>query len=678
MTKVVKTLPFIVITIILIVFCARLFQWQIIDAEKYETQAEMSSSYYSVLDAPRGEILDVNGVPLAGTEISYNVVMNALNMESNRNESITEIIDLMKEHDIQWINRLPIVIGETGEFEFAENMDSEINYLKSDQMLSMQDYATADQCFQELVKKYGCDDYDRETAFEVITIRYGMTRVQFSMSEPYVIASTVPIEFVEIVSESMGEMPGIEIKVSSERVYDDGALAPHVLGTLGLISQDQYNKQVEEGNVYSSDNISGYTYNDIVGRSGIESVYEEYLRGDNGKLNITYETGSDEAITNVEVIPKAGDNVYLTLDSGLQEVLNYSLKTHVDAAETEDCIAGAAVVLDVESFGVLGISSYPTYDLNLYQNNSNYYNELLEDETKPLFNRALDGGFAPGSVMKPVVGLAGLQEDVITAYSTVFCNGSYDYYPTNPLGCLGIHGNSDVTNAMAYSCNVFFGDTGRQLGIERMEVYANLFSLGEPTGIELPESSGLMTNPESYESIYGIDYIDGITVHAAIGQAINTFTPIQLATFAATIANDGVRYETHLLDRVTDFENNQVIEVHEPEVVETIEIDQENFEIIQNSMKMVNEYGTASKVFNDYGIAIAAKTGTAENEVNSDNTLFVAYAPYDNPEIAISVVIEYGADGTLSQLVAKDVFDYYFFGKTLEEIMAEDVISISE
>lgn len=662
-------LCFVLVAAVFVLYAGRLMEWQFLDGKKYAGIAESSSSFFVKLDGARGEILDVNGKPLAGSRTTYNVVMNALTMETNRNTAIGTLLQMMEAEQIKWVDRLPIQMNATGAFEFIADKESEITYLKSKDMLNMQDYATADECMAALTERYDCQDYSREEARNIISVRYGMTKVQFSRSEPYVIAEDVPIAFVQKISEQAKSIPGVETRVSTKRDYGDGTVAPHVIGSLGSITQEQFDAFAAEGNIYSSDNVSGYSYTEKVGQSGIESAFESVLRGKNGKEVIS--TGSEGDVTDTQVTetPVAGNNVHLTINKDLQRVLNESLARNVEASEKKDCVAGAAVVLDVETFGVLASSTYPTFDLEKYVSDDKYYTELLEDETKPLFNRAMDGVFTPGSVMKPAVGLAALEEGVIVDSDTVYCDGWYKYYKNDPLKCLGEHGDANIYTALRRSCNTFFCDVGRLLTIDKMEVYANLLSLGKKTGIEISESAGIMSNPREYsENHSGAQWVDGVTIQAAIGQADSMFSPLQLAAYCATIANDGVRMKTHLLSRVTDYDNKQTVERYEPQMVEKLEVQQKNLDIIQEGMRQVCETeGTAGDVFGSYGIAVAGKTGTAENPGHSDNTVFMAYAPYENPKIAVAVVIEYGSSGILSKSVAKDVFDCYFYGKTLEQ-----------
>lgn len=662
---------FLLVAAVMLVYSLRLAQWQLVEGGKYSDISEKSSNFYVKLNAARGEILDKDGEILAGNRTTYNIVMNALNMEEDRNPAILEALKVLREDEVKWTDKLPIVIGETGEYEFVKGKEGEVETLKSADFLNMQEYATAKECMNALITRYDCQQYSMEDARDIISVRYNMTRTQFSRSEPYVIAEDVPLETVERISEKFASMPGVEARVSTVREYGDGSTAPHIVGSLGSISQEQYDAYDERGETYSAENVSGYSYTETVGQSGIESTFESTLRGVNGKETVITNSNGDVVSSLVTEKPVPGNSVQLTLDSDLQKAANESLARNIAEAakQAKDCTAGAVVVLDVKTFGVLAAASYPSFDIVKYQKDDAYYNSLLEDETRPLFNRAFDGIFTPGSVFKPLVALAALNEGVIDLSSQVYCDGSYDFFQDgNPATCLGTHGDVNVTEALEKSCNVFFYDVGRRLTIDKMGVYADLFSLGSKTGLEISEASGIMSGKQEYEENHGVPWVDGLTIQAAIGQCDSMFSPLQLAAYCATIANDGVRMQTHLLDRVVDYDRQKVVRAYEPVVEETVEIAPEILLAVQQAMAGVcEEGGTGYSTFGEYGVKIAAKTGTAEIPNHSDNTVFMAYAPYDDPQIAIAVVLEYGKSGTYSQAVAKDVLDKYFYGETEAE-----------
>lgn len=652
---------------VFIVYVLRLGQWQLVGGEAYAKEAVVSSSFIK-LTGTRGEILDRDGEVLAGNRPVYNIIYSKLSWDpESRNETLLSAVKLLESINVEWVDRLPITLTSSGAYRFAENRDGEIKMLKSGDYLGLPESATAEECMEELIGRYGIDkSLSREDARRVASVRYNMERSYFGRTNPYVLARDVSIETVEVVSERAVSMPGIETQVDQTRDYGDGTIAPHVIGTLGAISEEQYNEALAAGNTYSSANVSGYSYTDTLGQSGIESAFESTLRGKNGKETIETDSTGEVRGTTVTEPPQAGDSVWLTIDSDLQRAANAALAEQISAKPTEDCVAGAAVALDVNTGGVLACASYPSFDLSKYVSDDVYLTSLYEDETQPLFNRALDGIFTPGSIFKPLVALAALEEGVITPTATpVVCDGGYHYYaPDYEPRCLGEHGALDVYGALRHSCNSFFFDVGRVLTIKRMHTYAELFALGEKTGCELHEATGIMSDPTEYsERHYGETWFDGLTIQAAIGQCDNMFTPIELATYCAMIANGGTRYKTHFLEKITDYDRVITRETAEPEVVLQAEISDESFRVVREGMRQVCTEGTAATTFADFGIAVAGKTGTAETYAHSDNLTFIGFAPYENPEIAVAVAVEYGGKGNAATDVAKAIFEAYFFGE---------------
>lgn len=657
---------------VFVVYELRLVQWQLVQGEEFE-QISLSNRTDTIeIEAARGEILDRNGEVLAGNRSSYNIVYDALDMDySARNATILQVIDLLEEREEEWRDRLPITVGEDGTYQFTADSDSEVASLK--ETLELAEYATAEECMAALTRKYDCQGFSKEDARTVASVRYSMTRDGYSRTNPYVIAEDVSAETVGVISEHAEEWPGIEARVAVTRYYgEDGTLAPHVVGYTGSITAEQYDAAVEAGTSYNSEtNLSGYKWTDTRGQSGIEAAFEEELRGHRGEETIYTDASGDVESTAVTTAPQEGNTVYTTIDSDLQRVANLSLKKNIEGnTDAKDCTAGAVVVLDVEDFGVLACSSYPTFDMNQYRSDDKYVNLLAEDETKPLFNRALQGVFAPGSVFKPVVALAALQEGVISAATTYTCSGSWEYYDL-VQGCTCPTGTWNVYGALAHSCNTFFSNVGLDLGIDRLGPYAEYFGLGTTTGVEIGEATGTMSNRQEYRENHGVSWSDGVTAQTAIGQADNLFTPIQLATMCATIANDGVRLQTHFLDKITDYTGDQVIEEYEPVELYDAGLSSAVLGVVQTGMQMVATEGNAGTVFANYPVSIACKTGTAETSTGKNGTepnlSFICYAPADDPEIAIAVMMEYGNTGNYAKYVAKDILDQYFGFYTWDE-----------
>ena len=662
---------------VFVVYELRLVQWQLVEGDKYEQLSLSSRTDTIEIEAARGEILDRDGTVLAGNRSSYNIVYDALDMDyDRRNATIIQVIDLLEERGETWRDRLPIVLAEDGTYQYKEDSESAIQTLQ--EALSLAEYATAEECMAELAQQYDCQGYSKEDMRNVASVRYSMTQDGFSRTSPYVIAEDVSAETVGVISERSEEWPGIEIRVAVTRYYgEDGALAPHVVGYTGVITDTQYQQAVEDGTTYDAENnISGYKWSDTMGRSGIEAAFEEELRGQRGEETIYTDSSGGVESTAVTTAPEEGHTVQTTLDSDLQRVANLSLEKNIQGnIDARNCTSGAAVVLDVDTFGVLASSSYPTYDVNQLvesiAGDGKYYNQLINDEDEPMVNLALNGVFTPGSVFKPVVALAALQEGQLSAATSVYCPGYYELADLR-LGCTCGGGNTwNVYGALAHSCNTFFSTVGYDLGISTLDPYAEYFGLGTTTGVELGEATGIMSNPQEYRENHGVEWTDGVTSQTAIGQADNMFTPIQLATMCATIANGGVRLQTHFLDKITDYTGEQVIEEYEPVELYDAGLSSAVLGVVQTGMQMVATEGTAGTVFANYPVSIACKTGTAETSTGKNGTepnlSFICYAPADDPEIAIAVMMEYGNTGNYAKYVAKDILDQYFGFYTWDE-----------
>lgn len=645
-------------------FVLRLVNWQIKNGAKWLQQASLAGSDTVKMDAARGEILDCKGNGLAINESGYAIQFNAAKIdEKTENKSILTLIKLMNSRKEKWTDDLPIRVASNGKYEFIPGKDSEVSYLKSKDYLHMNSYATADECVQQMIEKYKCTGYSPEDTRNILSVRYNMTKSGFSVSQPYVFATGVQQATIAVISENSSYLPGVETKITTVRKYPNGTLLPHILGTVGAISQEEYD---------ALHATKGYALDARIGKSGVEKAYEDWLHGKPGEKSVRFNSDGSYASETVTKQPSSGDTVYLTIDSNLQKVINASLAKHVTEARTQgtgtDCHAGAAVVLRVKDFAVLAASTYPSYDQNKYVSDPNYYNQLLKDTSKPLINRAFDGVFTPGSVFKPSVALAALQEGAITNSTTFYCGGVFVMNDLH-LKCWnwrsGGHGTISVQSALAESCNVFFCNTAYHTGISAMNLYAKRLGLGQKTGIEIGESTGTLAGPDERKDTGGI-WTAGDTCQAGIGQSDNMLTPVQLATFCATIANNGTRLKTHIIDKITDYSRTKTLYKTPATQVDTLGVSQENLGYVKSGMRAVATRGTAASTFADYGIAIAGKTGTGQTGNGSDNVSFIGFAPYDNPQIAIAVMLEHGAGSAYSNAVAKDVFNAYFYGLTVD------------
>lgn len=661
---------------VLLVYALRLFQWQIVNGASFLEKADKSSLYQVEMNTSRGEVLDSAGNGLAVNRTGYAIVFDKAYLTAEtENQTILTLIRLLGSKGEKWVDELPITVNSKGEYEFVSGEDKEISTLKSKDFLNVESYATAAQCMQHLVDRYDCGGYSAKDTRDIASVRYNMTKSGFSVSSPYTFAGDVSQETVEVLSENSMKLPGVQTKLTTVREYPDGFLLPHILGTIGSISAEEWKTLKDKG----------YAYNDRIGKSGIEQAFENALRGKSGEKVVELTGQGNVASETVTSSPQPGETVYLTINSSLQKVLNTSLAQNITATRKygqqlcaqrykgassghgEDCVAGGAVVLRVSDFAVLAASTFPTYDENEYLSDTNYYSQLLQDKNLPLINRAFNGIFTPGSIVKPYVALTALQEKSITTSTRLLGNSVYTRFSDVglPLGSIGNYGMITANYAIEKSSNSFFYETGYRTGITALNLYAPRFGLGVKTGVELSESAGVLAGPAE-RSASGGSWWDADTVEAAVGQSDNQFTPLQLATYAATIANNGTRLKSHIVDKITDYARDKVISQTKPQEVENIGVDQSYIDYVKAAMRSVATAGTASSVFKNYGIPIAAKTGTAVLTPHSDNVTFIAFAPYDHPQIAVAVVLEHGATSKYCMAVAKDALDAYFYGKTVD------------
>ena len=661
------TRPFICLIIVLVfftMFVVRLVDWQLVQGDYYREEVSTRANYVLTSDATRGEIVDINGEVIAANTTNYTVVLDKLYISSDMsiNDVIVEMFGLLSHRNAEWIDNLPIIMT-AGSYDFTEGSEYELEGLRSGDFLDLGVYSTAEEYINAFAKRYDAEDIEDKTLQRnIISVRYNMEVQGFDSTTPYTFAEHLDEDTVAIISETSQNKPYMDIVTTYDRVCVDGTLMPHLLGNTGPLTAEEYEENSDKG----------YAYNDIIGKYGIELAAEEYLKGHSGTKTVS-KTSDGTVVSVVDVEPaKPGNTVYLTIDNRLQRVANESLAENIVAARLqqgdklngEDCTAGATVMLSVKDFSVLACASHPTFDLTRYSEGS-YYSTLLNDKALPLYDRALSGAFAPGSVVKPIVALAALEEGVVSEYTPIFCSQHYDYYPSNVVNCMFYHGRLDMGSAIMQSCNYYFADLGRQLGIETMYLYFEKVGLGEYTGVEVGESKGTLAGRDS------TSWTAGNTVQAAIGQSDNNFTPIQLATYCATIANNGVRYRTHMINKITTYDRSETVlynDPEKPEVVEKLDVDSYNLSVVQNAMRNVvaSDYGTAYYSFLDFPLEVAAKTGTAENS-GSDHCVFICYAPFDKPEVAVAVLLEHGAKGMYAMDVAKDLLNAYFFPEEVSE-----------
>lgn len=658
--------------VFLLLFAGRLVQLQLVNGAAYAEQSKTVSSASTRVKAARGDILDRNGNPLVTNRQGNSIVFTAERFPKENDEEIEQrnavvigLIELLESKGEKWTDNIPLVFGADGKIAFPENRDNDVAYLKSDEILHVNSYATAQNCLDALIEKYSLQKYTPEQARKIASVYYEMHRLMFSKRTPYTFAEDVSTQTVAEIKEKSAFYRGVEIEVVPYRQYVDGALAPHILGMVGAISETEYEKYKDKG----------YLQTDSIGKNGIEKALGEYLRGTDGTKRTTTDDDGN-VTTEYAKEPEQGNTVVLTLDKNLQKIANESLARRIAELKAANpkisYFGGALVALDVHTGEVLASVSYPTYDISTYSKN---YAELAKAENAPLWNRSMMSVYAPGSTMKPGVAVTGLEEGVFNAKTTYYCagRGGYQRFQDLKLGCsTGTHRNISVESAIKVSCNNFFFEAGYQIGIERMNEYSRKFGLGQPTGIEIAEETGTLATPEYAESI-GTPWRPGDTVQYAIGQSYNLFTPLQIANYAAALANGGIRYESHLVKSIKSSDLSKTVLDKEPVVASNLNISKSTLDLVHEGMRRVGGdadgfcYRSFSKINN--GIKASAKTGTAQvyrtingQSQKTNNGILITYAPANDPQIAIAVVIEGSTTGVDCAPVAVDLYNQYFSG----------------
>ena len=663
-------------------FVLRLIFLQLVNGDDFKAQATNTTDYNFTVTAARGDIVDSSGRRIATSTTSYNVVLNKLLMgDRDLDTMLQQIVELLRENGESWNDTL--LIGQpdaAGHYEFTDDDTSTSDQKQLADMkdtLGLQQYATADDVMEMLVEKNNLQGFSLEWQRVLAGIHYEMDRQAFSNVNNFVMAENVSAAAVATIKEHSLQLPGVEIVETSARSYEQSDIIPAVLGRVGKITAEKWKVTDSDGNVTYPLREKGYNMNDILGISGLESAYEDELRGKDGVETITRNSDGVIVDTQLTTVPEPGHTVQLTIDSNFQRAVDKALAENIDMINrvynTGDmkAAAAAAVVIDVKDGGVLAASNYPSFDQNLYATN---YSEYSSDPGLPLFNRALQGLYTPGSTFKPAVAVAALDSGLINQYSTVFCNGVYNYFKDYHPKCTrhGHSGNIDVVTAIKWSCNIFFYDVGRRLTSDVYDAYAYKLGLGQRTGVEVSEATGRLTTKNDS------NYTASLDVQAAIGQGNTVVTPIQLATYAATLANNGVRYRTHFVKAILDTNTGEVLSETQPEVMDVIEGTGNTFELVREGMKQVPS--TISGKISSYPIAIACKTGTPQRSETYApgkhylNAMMVAYLPADDPEIAIGISIEYGGYGARAGDLVVDIANAYFAMKdgTLEKQAEEE------
>ena len=647
---------------VLVVYILTMFDAQIVNGAYWQSLSVRTNTVSETVEASRGILTDRNGKVLVSNRAVYTLTFDPGLVEDDAlNDELLRLMTLLRSRGVEWSDELPLTAGPVYDYDFdVPRSGMLVKYLTSKKWI--EDGMTADEMrdgvsprtvFELLCGEFGVDEslsYPRKR--ELVGFRYSLATAKLDGDGTFLFASGVDVALISLLKD--GDYDGVRVGTSAVREYQTDAAA-HLLGHIGKIQNwDEYRDK------------EGYRWNDLVGIDGVELAFEDYLRGTDGMRVVT--TNADGKVIKEEysVQPEPGDNVALTLDIDFQEQVERILADSVGAMTEEDDIprGAAAAVVQVGTGEVLALASCPTFSRKTFNQD---YNELREDPMKPMLNRATQWAFAPGSTFKPAVAVAALESGTITTQTKIRDMGAYRYYDM-VFNCWiysstgGTHGLINVTDAITVSCNYFFYEVGKLTGISTIDRYAAAFGLGEPTGIEIPESVGTMTSPDYVNSLKDQHWTDGLTLQAAIGQAYNTFTPLQLANYIATLAGGGTRYNAHLLKDVSAYDSAVPTYVYDEPPADTVSISDENLRAVLAGMRKLVTSGSVRNSFRNCIVDAAAKTGTAQTggKGSTSNGVFVAFAPYDDPQIALALIIEKGGSGGALADTAVDILNAYF------------------
>lgn len=656
-----------------------LFDLQAVKGSYFLAQSTRKIANTETVQAARGEILDRYGRVLVSNRATYQVKLDTGLMGDiqGRNQTILELLQVCREQDVTWNGTLPITLEPPfryttdSPFEVVTTNDSGEEVRRETQLsrmvnalrLKLSSDPTAQEVVDALREWFEVDEaVGQSEGRALVGVLYELAlRSKDIARSSYIFAQDVDVGFITVVKER--KLLGVKIDTATIREYKT-KYAAHLLGQVGSIQNwDNYKDK-------------GYSMTDTVGISGLELAFEELLRGTPGSKDVEYnqsgkvvsESWHKDPETGELQLPSPGDNLMSTFDIKLQEVVEETLARYVPGMTAESQKA-ACVVVDMTG-GVLASASYPSYDPAEYYSS---YNDLLSDPLEPLYNRALQGLYAPGSTFKMAVAAGALEEGAVTRTEKILDTGRYKHYDRieDQPQCWYFrqygrtHGYENVSEAIRDSCNVYFYEAGLRLGIDNIDQYAALFGLGQYTGLELYEAKGEVAGPESSKR-HGQTWYEGETMYAAIGQGNTQVTPIQLANYIATLVNGGSHYPTHLLKTVKSSDFSQVLEEYKPQPLDEIGLDPANVEAVKRGMGMVAEEGSAAQYFRGLPVTVGAKTGTAQVARDSEaNAILVAFAPYENPEIALSIVVERGGAGTAVAEAAAEIIGYYFSSRDI-------------
>lgn len=660
------------------IFGVRLYDVQVTQASQVDHTPSGSHTYRTRVTAARGEILDRNGKVLIGNRASYNLTLIYAIVFSaeNPNENLRKLTNLCNELGLEMTDHFPVTMEKPYTYTTDEYSSTWNSYFKT--FLDERGWdsdISAPQLIRRLKDTYHLPaDWTEEETRRVISIRYELDLRRWTSLPTYVLLNDVDSVSLAAITEL--NIPGVNVETSTVRQYNT-TYAAHILGRIGLMNAEEYEIYKEKD----------YAMDAYVGKEGLERAFEDELHGTDGLRVTTISADGTVLEEYYKTVPQAGKNIELTIDIDLQKVSEDALKAHILSLREDDGDAegGAVVVQQVKTGQILACASYPTFDPATY---SQKYNELLETDFAPLYNRALQAAYPPGSTYKMVTTIASIDSGTIGRWVEIEDKGIYrrfedvGYTPRCMLYTTAgaTHGYVNAMEALAVSCNYYFYEVGYQTGITKIDEVAKALGLGEATGVELDESVGRRANAETKKLLYSKGYdgwYDADTVAAAIGQSENRFTPMQLACYTSALANHGTRYKATFLQRVLSSDYSELLYESTPVVASQLNISDEAYAAYTEGMRLSVTWanGTSHYYLGDYDVAVCAKTGTAEHGGNgSDNAAYVLYAPADDPQIAIAVYVEKGTPGSRLAKVARAILDAYFStSSNVDTVPAENI-----
>ncbi len=650
------------------ILLGRLFFLQIIKGKEYRETSNTRLTRESTIEAARGSILDRNGKTLATTKTGYSIELYKTKIDNQTlNDTILKMVKVLEQNDDTYVNNFPI----TSDYKYTMTSDEEIAKWKEQYKIS--EKASAKDCVYRFRDKYEISNTDMKDVLKIIAIRYEISTKGYSSTKSIKIAENISKTSAIQFNEQNADFPGINVTTQSIRTYTSGSLASHIIGYIGKIQESELEKKLDEG----------YESNDYLGRTGVEYTLEKYLRGKNGvkQLDMSVDGTIEDEYIETEAV--AGDDVTLTIDSELQGKTEEIISDAVASLKKKKkkSTFGAAVVMNVKSGEVLAMASYPNYKPEIFVGGINQkdWNELKSNNA--LYDRASSGAYAPGSTFKMVTATAALEENKVSQTETVNDRGVYPY-AHNPVCWYYTeyhrgHGNVNIKQALQKSCNYFFYEMGRRLGIDTLDKYAQFYGLGQKTGIELSsETAGTLASKEVAAQRKKTWYLSD-TLSAAIGQSYNSFSPLQMARYVSMVANGGNFVNATVVKNIKDADGNEIPKdeirksVNEllgqnTDSISDLKVSQETLDTVRAGMRLVTSPGgTAYSAFSSFGKSVAGKTGSAQAKATSDgsdiaNGWFVGFTPYKDPEVAVVVILEDGAKDSFAAKTARKILEAYY------------------